>query len=360
MIHKQCTSYCIDPQKGTVCLKTLILLFILLFCIECEYKSSSPLQSREKKLSKLLIELSKKSERYFDSSIKFYDSTSALLIDSFAIEYHDHNFSNDSEKVGFITQMVFKKWGIAFSDERNDIENISPCGVLKNRKGSCLGISLVMLLIGEKLDLPLYGVAVPGHFFVHYENHTLKANIETMKQGAIMTDNWYCERFIKDKNKCTLICLNSNEIVSLIHYNMGNICLERGLLSKAIKNYRLTLMDFPAFSEGRGNLAIALERSGKINKALTEMLVLKDSGLKKINQNIASLYLKKKDYLNAKASFALAVTDAVNDPEPIYWLAVTEYNLGNLKNAKSLLNTALSLEPAYEDVFHLQEKIQRE
>jgi tetratricopeptide (TPR) repeat protein len=235
---------------------------------------------------------------------------------------------------------------------------MTSCGVLENRKGSCLGISLIILLIGESLGLPLYGVNVPGHFFVRYETDSLKINIETMKQGANMPDYWYCDRFIKDEKNYTLKCLNSKNILSLIHYNMGNICLENGSFDKAVKNYRVTLKDMPLFSEGRGNLAIALERSGKIDQALKEMLVIKGSGLKKINHNIASLFLKKKDFLSAKNYFSKAVIDAKNDPEPIYWLAVTEYNLGNLNDAQLLLNTVLLLKPSFADVYFMKEKIQ--
>ena len=38
-------------------------------------------------------------------------------------------------------------------------------GLLKTHKGYCMNLSLLYLILGQKLGLPLHGVALPNHFF---------------------------------------------------------------------------------------------------------------------------------------------------------------------------------------------------
>jgi tetratricopeptide (TPR) repeat protein len=338
---------------------TPVLIILLICFLGCMNQNNSRNHFKEKKLSEQLIELSIHSEMYFDSPIEFYDNTTATTINSITKTILSKNFKNDSSKLDFIVKTVFKDWGIVFIDDRSNIEYISPKNVLHNHKGSCLGISLVILLIGESLELPLYGVVVPGHFFVRYDNKSTYKNIETMKQGTAMPDNWYFEKF-SGKTYRGLKCLQKSDVISLIHYNLGTVSLEKGNYYKAIKNFRLTLKNMPDFYEGRGNLAVGLERLGKIDDALKEMLVLKQAGMQHVDRNIAVLYLKKGDYLKAQLFFNQAIIESGNDPDLLYGLAVTEFNLGDLKTARSCFNVTFQLKPDYFDAFNLRKKLQIE
>ncbi|MBI5361229.1 MAG: SEL1-like repeat protein [Planctomycetes bacterium] len=58
--------------------------------------------------------------------------------------------------------------------------------VLDTMEGNCMGFSTLYLAIGERLDLPLYGVALPSHVFVRYDDGNFKRNIETTNKGAEM------------------------------------------------------------------------------------------------------------------------------------------------------------------------------
>ena len=42
-------------------------------------------------------------------------------------------------------------------------------GMLKTKRGYCMNLSLLYLILGQKLDLPLFGIPLPNHFFVRYE-----------------------------------------------------------------------------------------------------------------------------------------------------------------------------------------------
>jgi len=57
--------------------------------------------------------------------------------------------------------------------------------VLKRKRGICLSISLIYLMLGEKLNLPLYGVLVPNHIYVRYKEPGRSGiNVETTYSGA--------------------------------------------------------------------------------------------------------------------------------------------------------------------------------
>ncbi|RMD98410.1 MAG: hypothetical protein D6814_07635, partial [Calditrichaeota bacterium] len=76
--------------------------------------------------------------------------------------YHDLGFNTDaSDTVG--------------QDPRNLLFN----DVLDRKKGYCLTLSLPYLCMAEKLQLPLYGVPAPGHFFVRFDSRGTQIDIET-------------------------------------------------------------------------------------------------------------------------------------------------------------------------------------
>ncbi|NIP99805.1 MAG: hypothetical protein GWM98_05015, partial [Nitrospinaceae bacterium] len=68
-------------------------------------------------------------------------------------------------------------------------------GLLQTGRGYCMNLSLLYLIVAERLDLPLYGVPLPNHFFVRYDDGTTQINIEATEKGALYPDRFYRERF---------------------------------------------------------------------------------------------------------------------------------------------------------------------
>ncbi len=73
----------------------------------------------------------------------------------------------------------------------NEFESISLYSVLAQRKGVCRGLSYLYLALAERLNLPIWGVALPRHFFVRYDDGMVKINIETVSGGENITDDGY-------------------------------------------------------------------------------------------------------------------------------------------------------------------------
>lgn len=67
--------------------------------------------------------------------------------------------------------------------------------VLDRRTGIPISLSVVYLLIGRRLNLPLVGVGMPGHFLVKYESDRYKVFVDCFNGGALLTEK-DCARFL--------------------------------------------------------------------------------------------------------------------------------------------------------------------
>ena len=76
------------------------------------------------------------------------------------------------ETVNLLRQVIHHEKGYRYTeqvDERGIPKNDDELflhGMLKSKLGYCMNLSLLYLIIGDQLGLPLYGVALPNHFFV--------------------------------------------------------------------------------------------------------------------------------------------------------------------------------------------------
>lgn len=106
--------------------------------------------------------------------------------------------------VEVLRNAIHKKGGYAFT-EMVDPQGIplNPAelfmhGLLQTRRGYCMNLSLLYLIVGDRLNLPLYGVPLPNHFFVRYDDGKNRINIEATQGGAAFGDEFYRERFMQD------------------------------------------------------------------------------------------------------------------------------------------------------------------
>lgn len=71
-----------------------------------------------------------------------------------------------------------------------DTDNVFIAGLLKTRKGSCVSMPMLYLVIGKRLDLPVHLVNVGQHTFIRWEQPGYRMNIETtiVRQVAMTPD----------------------------------------------------------------------------------------------------------------------------------------------------------------------------
>ena len=107
------------------------------------------------------------------------------------------NLKANYHAIPIINEYLFEELGFSTVADANNPEDLFLHSVLDNKRGYCLSLSILYLSLGERLGIPLYGVVVPGHFFVRYDSRSTRFNIETTARGATgLTDKNYIEKYI--------------------------------------------------------------------------------------------------------------------------------------------------------------------
>ena len=122
------------------------------------------------------------------------------------------DYSKPIDKIKLLNTYLYKKgwWNdsISFSYDDEDYflngfhgirkkSNKFINGYIATKKGSCITMPMLYLIIAERINLPLYPVISPKHFFVRYIpkdlTETFEANIETTNGGSFLSDQTYID-----------------------------------------------------------------------------------------------------------------------------------------------------------------------
>ncbi len=205
-----------------------------------------------------------------------------------------------------ILAVVYHRWSIAFDPRDTAPQSLLPHLVYKNRKGACLGVSLVMLMLAEKLRCPFYGVLLPGHFFCRFDNSKTRFNIEPNKSGFSHPDDYYRQRYpIADRPWYNLKNLSKEEAIGVFCYNAGTICLDRARCDPAVILFREAARRLGGLPEARGNLALALARRGSPDSAMIvfDTLFREHPDFVNLAANYGGVAMEAKQYEKAERIF---------------------------------------------------------
>lgn len=192
---------------------------------------------------------------------------SLQTIDSLAKAYQD-----SIPTLELLQKVLFQDLNIQFDPDANNAENTWPSGVLKNRRASCLGTSLIALLLAEKWNLPIQGVSAPGHFFLRYHD---SVNFEPNRKGYRHPDSYYRTQYnIGPNHSVYLRNLTTQEVLGVILY-MQAYLLQNAPLNTSSRSKRKQTMSllhqslryFPDFPEATGNLALLHVQNGSLDSA---------------------------------------------------------------------------------------------
>jgi regulator of sirC expression with transglutaminase-like and TPR domain len=67
--------------------------------------------------------------------------------------------------------------------------------VIDRKIGIPITLSLVYILVGKRINLPVYGIGMPGHFIVKYESNGFEIFIDPFNGGRLMSRS-ECERLL--------------------------------------------------------------------------------------------------------------------------------------------------------------------
>jgi regulator of sirC expression with transglutaminase-like and TPR domain len=126
--------------------------------------------------------------------------------DSLALGFEKYfGFITDpEEKVRALNTFLYRKgpWNdsVVFVYDRSDPgahkrDNRFINGCMARRKGSCVTMPMLYVILGERLRMPIFAVRAPNHFFVRYLPKVIprgwQANIEATSGGGCSSDQEY-------------------------------------------------------------------------------------------------------------------------------------------------------------------------
>lgn len=96
---------------------------------------------------------------------------------------------NPEKTVGVLNRYLFGELGFAgnrenYYDPRNSYLN----DVLDRRTGLPITLSVVYIALGRRLNLPINGVGLPGHFIVKWEDRNSRLLIDPFNRGEILDE----------------------------------------------------------------------------------------------------------------------------------------------------------------------------
>ncbi|MCB0415024.1 MAG: tetratricopeptide repeat protein [Bdellovibrionales bacterium] len=187
-----------------------------------------------------------------------------------------HSIEESAEK---ITEYIFKKLKIKADQSylsRAQKDNILPDGVLTSKKGHCVGLTILFLLIGEKNGLDVGLVRAPDHVFPRICNQSKCLNIEMLRGGDIKTNDYYIKNLFISKDalakKLYLQTLKSPlELKASIYLGLGyvaNYAKQKGL---AELFYTKSIENSTTFAEPYSNRAAIYVETGRLDQAKQEL-----------------------------------------------------------------------------------------
>lgn len=124
--------------------------------------------------------------QYPDINVEAYQA----LLDSYAAALRDRikPRGNARHRLGVINQYLFGELGFT-GNEKNyyDPANSYLNCVLDRRTGIPLSLSLVYLLLARRLQWPIAGIGLPGHFICRYQGSTEEIYIDPFHGGRLMS-----------------------------------------------------------------------------------------------------------------------------------------------------------------------------
>ena len=183
---------------------------------------------------------------------------------------------NPEKIVSLINYYLFEEKSYSSLDPSDPgywkLENSALPRVTENKKGDCLGLSLLYLALTERLRLPFYGVVVPEHIFVRYDDGKKTINIKTLEKGKEYEDRYYEKKFILHPTyrnyNFYLRNLLKRELIGGFLNSLGAAYYDKGMYDEAIAEYKRAIEINPNDAEAHNNLAVTYYHKGEYSLAI--------------------------------------------------------------------------------------------
>jgi tetratricopeptide (TPR) repeat protein len=157
--------------------------------------------------------------------------------------------------------------GFTYDKSASDPQNYLLESVLARKKGNCLGLSMLWLVLADRLDLPFRGVYVPSHCFVRYEGKDGRRNVEFAEGGASWADDRYRREFRIRPGRPYLYSLSSAEMLGVFLKTLGAGYARKGREEDALRTYDEAGRLYPGLPDAHFNAGVSLQKLGRLDEA---------------------------------------------------------------------------------------------
>jgi formylglycine-generating enzyme required for sulfatase activity/Tfp pilus assembly protein PilF len=179
-----------------------------------------------------------------------------------------------------------------------------------------MNLSLLYLILGERLNLPLVGVPLPNHFFVRYDSPEYRVNIEATEGGTAFPDSFYEQRFgVAKDSKYFMSNLGKKQTLGAYFSNVGLVM------------YRAAKPQIAIFY---------LEQSASINPQSIDAL-----------NNLGNIYSELKQHDKSIHAYERALQVDPGNFSTLFNLGLAYMEADNLGKAEDVLLQAAQINPRY-------------
>lgn len=145
---------------------------------------------------------------------------------------------SDSAKLQMLTQVIHEEERfIGNQIFYQNPDNSFLTKVVKTKLGIPITLSIIYILIGLRLELPLFGINMPLHFLVSYENDDFQTYVDPFN-GGVWIDKDTCLRFLEANGYSTVADMfpvaSTSSIIRRMYNNL--ILIYRNQNEKTLEN----------------------------------------------------------------------------------------------------------------------------
>jgi len=237
------------------------------------------------------------------------------------------------EKAERISRQLFAAEGFRYEVTPRTLDR-----VLDERRGNCLGLSLLYLCAAERLGLALHMLSFPNHALIRYDDGKEQFNVEPSWGGPTFVDDDYMkQRFgpprgigwsvlskpqtmtmlyadvgailgehkrVAEATECFVRAVEINPDSGMAYYNWGNVLAAQGQHALACEKYSRTTQLHPTFVDAYNNWGASLHKMGErewaADKFATAAKLSPTSAMVHLNWGLVLLELGKNEEATEK------------------------------------------------------------
>jgi regulator of sirC expression with transglutaminase-like and TPR domain len=175
------------------------------------------------------------------------------------------NFNDGRDFVETAQRYLFGEMGFR-GNEDNFFDPLNSClnHVLEQRTGLPITLSVMYMEIARRLQMPVFGIGLPNHFVVQFDDGNYSTFIDPFHGGrAITARDCFALAGASVADPALLQRVTKKQIVMRMLQNMRNVYVRSRDFSRAVSTLDLLIAGAPDFSgwyRARGELLVQLNR----------------------------------------------------------------------------------------------------